>query len=308
MEEFDFTEDSTLDNGSKKQKYVLIALIAATVILAGAVGYMWYLNSSANDENERLTAEFNLEKSLLTDEMVALKVELDSLHSDNTSLNSQLDSSRIEVQVLLDKITQTEATNRSKMRQYEKELGTLRDIMRSYVHQIDSLNALNRKLVDENAAVRKEAANTRKQAEELTKQVETLTGKVSAGSVLKAYGLTTEAYNEKGKTTDRSSRVSYLVTSLTLGENELAEKGPVMVYVRVKDPGDFLLVGDESGAFEYNGEMMNYSAAREVDYQGAAVNMSVYLHGVSEYTKGTYTVEVYSDKALLGTTELIIPR
>ena len=304
MEDFDFIEEPTSEN--KKQKYVLVSLIAATVVLACALVYMWLQNSSTKDENSRLIAEYNLEKTLLTDEMMALKAELDTLHSDNTSLNSQLDSSRVEVQMLLDKITQTEATNRRKMRQYEKELGTLRDIMRSYVHQIDSLNDLNKKLTNEAAEARKAAATSRKQAEELTKTVETLTGKVSAGAMLKAYGLKAESFNKSDKATDRSSRVSYLVTSLTLGENDLAEKGPVMVYVRVKDPDGFLLVGETQRTFEYNGEMMSSSASREVDYQGAAVNMSIYLNDVAEYSKGIYTIEVYSDKALLGTTELML--
>lgn len=305
MEEFDFLDDapSKKDN---KQKTILIVLISLTVLLAGALVYMVMKNSSTQKENDRLITEYEEEKDILKGEMLALQVELDSLYSDNAMINSQLDSSRIEVQLLIDKITQTESTNRSKIRQYEKELGTLRSIMKDYVRQIDSLNVENQKLTTAAAAARKEAAASKKKTEELTKTVASLSDKVNVGAQLKAYGITTQAYSKSDKTTDRSSRTTYLVTSLTLGENDLADKGPVMVYVRVKDPDGFLLVGETQRTFEYNGEMMSSSASREVDYQGTAVDMSIYLHDVPSYSKGVYTIEVYSDKTLFGTTELML--
>jgi hypothetical protein len=177
--------------------------------------------------------------------------------------------------------------------------------MKGYIVQIDSLQKLNTKLTADAAAARKEAAVSKKKTEELTKTVASLSGQVSAGAVLKAYGLKTEAYNKSDKVTDRSSRVAYFLTSLTLGENDLAEKGPVTVYLRVKDPEGFLLVSDGK-AFEYNGEVMNCSVSRVVDYQGAAVDLGIYLNDIPEFTKGVYTIEAYSDKSLLGTTELML--
>ena len=59
----------------------------------------------------------------------------------------QLDSSREEVSQLIERIKKTDATNRAKIRQYEKELRhSSGSIMRSYIVQIDSLNTLNQKL------------------------------------------------------------------------------------------------------------------------------------------------------------------
>ena len=192
------------------------------------------------------------------------------------------------------------------IKQYQKELGTLRTIMKGYIVQIDSRQKLNTKLTADAAAARQEAAASRKKTEELSKTVESLSGQVSAGAVIKAYGLKAEAYNKSDKVTDRSSRTTYILTSLTLGENDLAEKGPVTVYIRVKDPEGFLLVNGSQKAFEYNGEVMNCSASREVDYQGAAVELGIYLNDIPEFTKGVYTVEAYTAKALLGRTEFML--
>jgi hypothetical protein len=238
--------------------------------------------------------------------MIDLQNDYASLSSDYDSINSQLDSSREEVSQLIERIKKTEATNRSLMRKYEKELGTLRSIMRNYIVQIDSLNTLNKKLTADAAAARREAAESKRRSEELSKTVKSLTGQVAAGSVIKARGLRTEAYNSSDKVTDRSSRVVRLLTTLSLVENDLAPKEPVRVYVRVKGPDGVLLTNSEQRTFNYNGQPMICSASREVDYQGKEVELSIYLNDVTGYVKGIYTIEAYTEASLLGTTELLL--
>ena len=280
-------------------KKVMYALIAVAVLLAGTLAYIWYQKSS-------LVKELTVEKEELTEQMVALQNDYATLSSDYDDINLQLDSSRLEVQMLIEKITKTEATNRSKIRQYEKELGTLRSIMRNYIVQIDSLNTLNKKLTADAAAARREAAESRRRQEELSKTVENLSGQVAAGSVIKARGLKIEAYNASDKVTDRSSRVVRLLATLSLVENDLAPKGPIRVYIRVKGPDGILLTNDTQRTFEVNGEPMICSASREVDYQGKEVELSIYLNDIAGYVKGIYTVEAYTEQTRLGSAELML--
>ena len=277
----------------------MYALAAVAVLLAGALAYIWYQKSS-------LVKELTIDKEELTAQMIELQNDYATLSSDYDTINSQLDSSREEVSQLIERIQKTEATNRSKMRQYEKELGTLRTIMRGYIVQIDSLNTLNKKLTADAAAARREAAESRKREEVLNKTVESLSGQVAAGSVLKARGIRIEAYNASDKVTDRSSRVVRLLTSLSLVENDLAPKGPVRVYIRVKGPDGILLTNSTQRTFEVAGEPMICSASREVDYQGKEVELSIYLNDIPEYVKGIYTVEAYTEQSLLGSAELML--
>ena len=286
-----------MENNSLKK--IMYALIAVAVLLAGALAYIWYQKTS-------LVNELTIDKEELTAQMIELQNDYASLSSDYDTINSQLDSSREEVSQLIERIKKTEATNRSKMRQYEKELGTLRSIMKSYIVQIDSLNTLNKKLTADAAAARREAAESRKREEALNKTVENLSGQVAAGSVLKARGIKIEAYNASDKVTDRSSRVVRLLTSLSLVENDLAAKDPVRVYIRVKGPDGILLTNSTQRTFEVNGEPMICSASREVDYQGKEVDMSIYLNDIPEYVKGIYTVEAYTEQTLLGSAELML--
>ncbi len=290
---------NAMERREENLKKVMYALVAVAVVLAGVLAYIWWQKSS-------LVNELTIEKEELTEQMVALQNDYATLSSDYDDINLQLDSSRLEVQMLIEKITKTEATNRSKIRQYEKELGTLRSIMRNYIVQIDSLNTLNKQLTADAAAARREAAESRRRQQELSKTVEDLSGQVAAGAVLKARGLRIEAYNGSDKVTDRSSRVVRLLTTLSLVENDLAPAGPVRVYIRVKGPDGILLTNSEQRTFEFDGEPMIASASREVDYQGREVEMSIYLNDIPEYVKGIYTVEAYTEQARLGSAELML--
>ena len=283
----------------QKLKKIMYALIAVAVILAGTLAFIWYQKSS-------LVNDLKIEKEELTEQMIALQNDYATLSSDYDTINMQLDSSREEVSQLIERIKKTEATNRSKIRQYEKELGTLRSIMRNYITQIDSLNTLNKQLTADAAAARREAAEIRKRSEQLSKRVENLTGQVAAGSVLKARGIRIEAYNASDKVTDRSSRVVRLLTTLSLVENDLAPKEPVRVYIRVKGPDGVLLTNSEQRTFTYSGEPMICSASREVDYQGKEVELSIYLNDIPEYVKGIYTVEAYTEQSKLGEAEMML--
>ena len=290
-------EQERKQNGGAKT--VMIVMIVVAVLLAAALAYvLWQKNT--------LVGQLNVEKQELTEQIEALQSDYESLSSDYDAINLQLDSSREEVAQLVERIKKTEATNRVKMRQYEKELGTLRTIMRGYIVQIDSLNQLNHQLTADAAKARREAAEHRKRSEELSAQVEDLTGKVVTGSVIKARGIRMEAYNNSGKVIDRSRNVARLLVTLSLVENALAEPGPVRVYVRVKDPNGNLLDDGRGTTFTLGGETLAATASREVDYQGQEVELSIYVNNIPSFEKGIYTVDAYTTQAKLGSAELML--
>lgn len=289
-------EKKQRNGGLKTLMWVLVAVAA---LLAAALGYL--LNQKSG-----LVKELEVEKADLTEQMLALQNDLATLSSDYENINSQLDTSREQVALLIEKLQKTEATNRAKIRQYEKELGTLRSIMKGYIVQIDSLNTLNKKLTADAAAARQEAAESKKANAELTQKVDQLSGRVAAGSVIKARGLSLQAYNGSDRVTDRSSRVQYLIATLSLVENELAERGPVRVYIRVKDPEGILLLNSSSTSFNVGDEALQATASREVDYEGNEVELSIYVKDTGAFSKGIYTVEAYTTKGLVGKSELML--
>ena len=297
LERLERRERERKQNGGPKA--VITAMIIVAVLLGAALAYvLWQKNS--------LVGELEKDKEALTEQIVALQTDYENLSSDYDTINLQLDSSREEVAQLVDRIKKTEATNRAKMRQYEKELGTLRTIMRGYIVQIDSLNQLNHKLTLDAAAARRDAAEHRRLNEQLTAQVEDLTGKVTTGSIIKARGLRLEGFNSAGKVIDRSRNVVRLMATLSLVENALAEPGPVRVYLRVKDPSGNLLSDGKGATFSYGGEVLQATASREVDYEGQEVELSIYVNNIPAFEKGIYSCEAYTEQARLGSAELML--
>ncbi len=283
----------------KGPRTVMTTLAAVAAILALVLGYMLY-------QRNALVKDLESEKAELAQQMVDLQNDFSTLNSDYEAINHQLDTSREQVAMLIEKLSKTEATNRAKIRQYEKELGTLRTIMKGYIVQIDSLNTLNKKLTADAAAARREAAESRRVSEELTQQVESLSSKVNAGKILRSRAISLVGHYSNDKAGDRHSRVRYMVANLTLVENSLADQGPVRVYVRVKDPEGILLMNNESTEFTVNGVALQATASREVDYTGNEVDVSIYINDTGEFVKGVYTLEVYTEQSLLGRAECML--
>ena len=284
-------------NGGLKAVMIIMILIAL-----GLGAALYYVMTSKN----KLVDELNQEKADLTEQIQALQSDYENLSSEYDYINAQLDSSREEIAQLVDRVKKTEATDRTKIRQYEKELGTLRSIMRSYINQIDSLNTLNHRLTEEAASARKEAEETKQINTQLTQQVEDLTSRVTAGSVLKAHNFVMYAYNNSDKITDKANRVVRFLVNLSLNENELAARGPVRIYVRVTDPDGILLSDGHNTTFTFNGETLEATASREVDYQGKEVDLGIYVNYIESFKKGIYTVNAYTTQAQLGHGELLL--
>lgn len=277
------------------------AVIAILALIAVVLGVMliWF-----HYRNQKLIDDLSAEKEDLTSQIISLKEDFDSLSTDYESISLQLDSSREEVAQLVERIQKTEATDRAKIRQYQKELGTLRSIMRNYIVQIDSLNTLNHKLTVDAAEARKETAKVKKENDNLQQTVNELSDKVETSAVIRGRDVRVEAFNKSGHTVDRAKAVNRLLVSVTLCANNIAQTGPVRVYVVVRDPSDKLLTNSESRVCTYAGSPLETSASREVDYQGEDVDLSIYLNDIPQYTSGVYDIQVLTERTLLGKAQL----
>lgn len=287
---------------AEKKKGNSFTVVALSIIAVG----LGVALAIVGTRDYKMVKELEADKADLTERIGQLQEDFANLSSDYDFINSQLDSSREEVAVLVNRIKTTEATNRAKMRQYEKELGTLRSIMRNYLVQIDSLNQQNQKLSAELTTTRKNLAEATGKNQELEAENKEYKAKVATGSVVKARGIVCKAYNSSDKVTDRSSRVRRLAVELSLVENDLAKRGPMTIYLRVKDPEGNLLLDGTNASFTFAGEAVAATASREVDYEGQEVDMIIYVNDIPQYVKGVYVAEVYSDSGLLGETELVL--
>lgn len=283
----------------KNLKILVIVMASVAVVMAAVLAWIWI-------DRNGMIKDLNVEKEQLTAQMVQLKDDYQEISTNNDTLNVQLGIEREKVDQLIERVKKTEATNRAQIRQYEKELGTLRSIMRSYIHQIDSLNTLNITLRKDAALARDETKQTLRRYDDLRTTTDEYAKKVEVGSVLKGRGFVLSAINSRDADTDRSSRAAKLKTCMNLIENSIAVKGPRRIYIRVKSPDGILMTSSQQQVFTSAGEQMIYSAVREVDYQGNELEVCIFFSSNQSYVKGVYTVDIYTEEGKLGSTDLLL--
>jgi flagellar basal body-associated protein FliL len=295
----DQKEKISQENPKKKKPVFLIILV---IVLVCAVGYLGYTYYELKVESTEEKAELNRQKDKLEKELVEIIGEYDSLKSENDTMNIKLQAEQERIERLL----KVNANNVYKIRMYEKELLTIRKVLRSYVVQIDSLNMANQELRAQNLEARQQLVRAENERRQLTQAAEELTSKVEMASVLNAKNIIITALrNDKGRATERYDKTIRLRTCFTLRENPILEPGPKTIYMRILRPDEVVLTSGVN-FFDYQGEQMVYSASREVSYENVDVDMCIYWQNDGQLVPGEYQLALYADGHEIGSTSFAL--
>jgi predicted nucleic acid-binding Zn-ribbon protein len=288
---------------SGKPMTLIVTTIVLTLALIASLIYIYKITKQSEED----IAIANEEKQEVINNLEQLKTDYGELRVSNDTLNIQLDSERKKIDALMERIKKTEATNKAKMRQYEKEIMNLKSLLTGYVHQIDSLNVLNKALRDENIKVKSEINQSKRQVDELSQERTALKSMVEKGGELKTRDITAVALTDRDKVASRARQAKQLKICLTLVENSLAKRGTRNVYVRIKSPDGSLLSQSFTNLFTptAGGSQLIYSAMREVDYNGDELEVCVYYKD-SEFMAGAFDIDVFLDGAFVGSTQLVM--
>ncbi len=278
--------------------YRIVIIILSVILVALSLLYFGMHRQQMRD-NELLQAD----RDSIQNDLGRLMTDYDNLQIANDSISAGLGAERERADSLMTRLKKERSWSLAKIKQYEKEVGTLRTVMKGYLRQIDSLNTLNKQLITENVTYRKEITSARLRADMAEEKAAELDNKVRVGSVVKARDIRLAALNAKSNPVSRIRNAARLRTDFALTANELAEPGNRAVYVRITSPDGYVLTTEAMPTFEFEGERLSYSAMREVDYQNQDLDVSIYYNSTG-FTAGVYKVELYSDGRLIGTAQV----
>ena len=281
---------------------IIIGLIL--ILLAGGVIYLVLNLRSKNTLITEMSEQFELEKESLTDEysQLALQYEGYGLRIGNDSLATLLDTERYKVQRLLEELKITKSTNGKRIAELRKELESLRGIMKHYVAQIDSLNTANTQLRAENRVVTKRYEEAQGNVMVLSEEKKVLTEKVTLASILEAKNFVIESLTDKGRKATKISKTTQLKFSFTISKNISAPTGEKYIYLRIVQPDETPLVKSNENVFLFEGQYINYSARRPIEYEGEEIPVIIYWD-VEEYLHpGNYHVDIFADGYIIGST------
>lgn len=279
-----------------EKKKMPVALFVTAGILATALVVMvvmYFIQKNSMVEMEKILTE---EKDSLTNELVLLMHGYDTLKTNNDTLNAQLALEQEKIKRLLS----INASNVQTIRTYKKEISTMRDIMKSYIVQIDSLNTRNKILVAENLQIREQITRVEQSNAELSKVREELSSKVEIASVIQAKDIYASPLNKKRKETDRVDRMVNLMVCFTLRENHIATSGQKTVFMRVMRPDSLLVTISPDNLFTYKDDNLIYTESRTVDYLNQDVELCIYVDNNSDFIAGTYSIELFLEGEKIG--------
>jgi hypothetical protein len=287
----------------QKNKSGLMFILLLVIALLVVVTWLYIDQRQTTDEIE---TALTVEKDSLQSHLVQLRDDYDELMTDNDSLNAHLVGEKEKIDDLLAEIKTVKATNYVKIKQLQNELGTLREVAKSYIKQIDSLNTMNQELVAENILVKNEIKAAKTANVELEEQNKDLSGKVELASTLRTKELSAYPINKRGKENNKLSKIEKIKVEFTLKENVLAEAGERDVYIRIAGPDDYILAKSEDDLFEYKGQEIVFSAKRPVEYSNHDLDVTIFWDNNGALMAGTYEVHIFADGEEIGNTKFDI--
>lgn len=281
------------------KKHITIA-VAVGVILCAGLGFLIYSLWQEKAEKEELLMLAEMDKREMENEYASFAKQYSEMKTqiNNDSLIAQLDKEQQRTEALLEELRQVKATDAAEIRRLKKELATLRQILRSYVHEIDSLNRVNEQLRSENQQVKAQYTQATQTISSLSTEKETLSEKVAIASQLDATGITMVGQNKRGKKARKIKDVKQFVVSFVISRNITAQAGNRSIYVRITKPNNEVLTN--GGTFAYENKTLEYSAKRDIEYTGETTKVTVYWDVNEFLSKGTYRVAVFADGHNIG--------
>ena len=284
---------------NKKQKIVLLAAVALLLTAATVLGVLLLQSKQKNSEMQEL---FAIEKEELESEYSSFAMQYDELkiRITNDSLQTKLEQEKLRTQQLLEELKQTKAENAAEITRLKKELKTVRAVLRSYVLQIDSLNALNENLKKENKRVSEKYREASRKIDALSSAKEELAEKVSLASQLDAMGIKMMPVKKSGKGVSKLKRAKQLEINFVITKNITASTGNKTVYARIMQPSQEVLTKSRNNTFLYENREIGYSMKKEIEYTGEEQEVTMYWDIEEFLQPGTYRLFLFTDGIMIG--------
>lgn len=303
------TDEKAPDFKKKETTYRIIIGVLILVIL-----FMGWQLMQTKTEVKTVIVEKENETQQLESELEALMQQHESVKSKYSEVSEKLSEKDSVIEAKAEEIKKLIASQ-ADYRRIKRKLDYLRNSHQRYVEQIDSLFTVNRQLKVENEEIKQKYEVTRSEKNQITEQKQELEEKVNIGALLKAYNITAEAIhmggwsNDKEKVTDKARRLDKIKICFTISENLIAEPGEKNIYIRIARPDNKVLYQRNDDFFMFNGEKLQYSLKKTIDYQNQKQRHCLYWEkdaNVKEVMEGNYHVAIFVDGQEVGQSNMVL--
>ena len=288
------------ENRIKMNKKTLYFLIAVVIVLFIGLVFLVISLGKSNQENKQMLELVEMDKREMENEYENFARQYNEMKTqiNNDSLMAQLEREQQRTQELLEELQRTKANDAAEITRLKKELSTMREVLKSFVSEIDSLNRLNMQLSNENENLRIRQAQQQQQISSLNEEKESLTDKVAIASQLDATSIRISALNKRGKDVKKTKDVKKFQISFIISRNVTAAAGSRTIYVRILKPTNEVVNG--GGTFAFENRHLEYSIRKDIEYNGEETPVTVYWDVNEMLIAGQYRIQIFADGKNIG--------
>ncbi len=282
------------------KRTIILVAVAVVVLLLGGMAYLLYSLNESNEQNKQMLELAEMDKREMENEYADFARQYNEMKTqiNNDSLMAQLEQEQQRTQELLEELQRTKANDAAEITRLKKELATMRQVLKSFVAEIDSLNRLNQRLENENQDLRQQQVVQQQQISHLASERESLSDKVAIASQLDATGIHVSALNKRGKAAKKVADVRKFQISFAISRNVTAAAGNRTIYVRILKPTGEVL--DGGGTFAFENRTLPYSIRKDIEYNGEETPVTVYWDVNKMLVAGQYRVQIFADGKNIG--------
>lgn len=280
----------------------IIALASVLVVALGCCLYFFLQSRQTHQQMQEMEEMMAYEKEQLEEEYQDLAMQFDGYGADihNDSLAELLSKEQQRVQDLLEELRITKVTNARRIAELKKELATVRSVMVSYVHQIDSLQSTNKQLVSENKQVRQQYQQVSQKATQLEEQHKQLSEVVHRAAMMEVSHFQMTPLNKNGRKTSFYTKIQKLQFTYSILKNITAEPGVKTLYLRLVRPDGEVMQKNSANTFAYENQQLAWSLKKDFEWGGEEMSDLLYWQVDEILPVGTYNADFFIDGNLVG--------
>ena len=282
------------------KKKILIPLILVILALIGGIAYLMGNLEQQKQVNRDMQELAELDKQEMENEYERFALQYSEMKTqiNNDSIVEQLTKEQMKTQKLLEELKKVKADDAREITRLKKELATVREVLRSYIIQVDSLNRLNESLKQENSRVNAVLQERNSQIAGLSNEKASLSEKVAIAAQLDATNISLSLLNKRDKPTKKLKDTKKMQVNFTITKNVTASNGHRTIYVRIQNPGGNTLSG--GGSFAYENRNLEYSMKKTIEYTGEEVSVATFWNVSQMLEGGQYRVSIFADGNMIG--------
>jgi len=290
---------------SNNRSSVIIAILLIIVLVQSVKIYLDYKEKVEVKEQLATTSE---DLATTMQRLNDVRLELDQKIAEIAKLGgdvTELEKAKAEVSA---ELKRSYARRTKDIKELKDRLAGYEELLLLKDDEIKKLQSVNKELFSENKNLKTKQNVLNDSLNRVNKNKDELASKVAIASQLKAENIVLVSVNSKGREKEppfRKKQLEKIKVQFSIAENKVAPVEGKKILIRVIDENGQPIFDTTkgSGTFLLNGKEEFYTASQEILFDNTGQKLIFIYEKGSEYTSGTYQVEIYTDSYLMGKTQ-----